>query len=176
MPARPQKPWIGVDQRRRQHARRQQPLLAIHIAQDCIQQTRPLDQPGLESLEFRLRQRQRNRIESPGIGRARRQTRRKEPSSAAIRSSRAARSASVSRPSPASTPSSPRQLGRTPRLPSTISSNDMGVKLACCARRGKMLRAVAQPSPSHCGLRPRSGREECSGPASQWTRNVWVHS
>ena len=67
--ARPQERRIGVHQRRRQHAIGQQALRAIQIGQHRIQQPRALRQSGFERGEFRLRQRQRDRVEAPRIGR-----------------------------------------------------------------------------------------------------------
>ena len=64
---------IGIDQRRRHGAIGQQSLLPVQIGQHRIQQPCALRQPRFEHVEFRLRQRQRNRIESPRIGRRSRQ-------------------------------------------------------------------------------------------------------
>ena len=69
VPAWPQEGWIGIHQRRRQSAIRQQPLRTVEIGEHRIQQPCALRQSGLKRDEFSLRQRQRDRIEPPRIGR-----------------------------------------------------------------------------------------------------------
>ncbi len=69
----PQERWIGIDQRRRHDTIGQQSLLPVQVGQHRIQQPCALREPGFEHVEFSLRQRQRNRIESPRIGRRSRQ-------------------------------------------------------------------------------------------------------
>ena len=69
----PQEGWIGIDQCRRHDTIGQQSLLPVQIGQHRIQQPCALRQPRFEHVKFRLRQRQRDRIELPRIGRRSRQ-------------------------------------------------------------------------------------------------------
>ena len=72
----PQERRIGVHQRWRHNAISQQALGAVQIGEHRIQQAGALGQPDFERLEFRLGQRQRDRVEPPRIGwRARKQAR-----------------------------------------------------------------------------------------------------
>ncbi len=64
---------IGIDQCRRHRAIGQQALRAVDIGQYRIEQPRALRQSRFEFGKFRLRQRQRDRIETPRIGRRARQ-------------------------------------------------------------------------------------------------------
>ncbi len=73
----PQEPRICVDQCGGQRAVGQQSLRAVQIGEHRLQKLRALRQAGFERDEFRLRQRQRDRVEPPRIGRrARQQARR----------------------------------------------------------------------------------------------------
>ena len=60
---------IAIDQGRRQDALGEQTLRAVEVAQHRVQQTGALGQAGRQAGEVGLRQRYRDRVEAPGVGR-----------------------------------------------------------------------------------------------------------
>ena len=62
----PQKIGVGKDQRRGNPAVIEQVLGAVGVRQDLFQQTRPLNQAGLQAGPFPCGERQRNRFQGPG--------------------------------------------------------------------------------------------------------------